>query len=393
MREPGARKLKPFGVSVFTQYTALALQHKAINLSQGYPDFDGPELLKKAACEQLLTGRNQYAPSHGMPSLRQAIARHAQRFYQLDFDHDDEVTVFSGATEAIFSSIMGLIDPGDEVLLLDPCYDSYPPSVVMAGGVPVRVPLRAPDYALDIDAVRAAITKKTRMIVVNSPMNPIGKVFSRDELQAIATLCQEFDLLAISDEVYEHIVFAGATHIPLISLPEMRERTVRISSTAKTFSMTGWKIGFACAAAKLSRAIRASHQFVTFCAPPPLQEAMGQALDFADSYFVELREDYARKRDFMVQALRDLGFSLHNPAGTYYIPARIDAFGDDDDQAFCRALPERAGVAAIPISAFYQDPKAHRGEIRIAFCKNQETLQEACLRLAKALPISAQNQG
>lgn len=383
MREIGATRLKTFGVSVFTEFTALALEHKAINLSQGYPDFDGPEALKKIASEQILHGYNQYAPSRGMPSLRRAIADHERRFYQLDVNHDDEVTVFSGATEALFSTLMGLINPGDEVILFDPSYDGYAPDVVMAGGVAVRVPLNFPDYALDEDRLRAAITEKTRIIVVNSPMNPCGKVFDRSELQIIAELCQAHDLIAVSDEVYEHIVFDDAEHIPLITLPGMRERTVRISSTAKSFSMTGWKIGFAVAAAELSRAIRASHQFVTFCSPPPLQEAMAQALALDDSYYQELRQDYQDKRDYMVRELRTLGFKLQIPQGTYYIAADIRSLGDDDDMAYCRALPAKKGVAAIPISAFYENPEQHGGAIRIAFCKNEATLQLACQRLAK----------
>jgi len=222
MREIGARRLKKFGVSVFTEVTALAMQHKAINLSQGYPDFDGPELLKQIASEQILHGYNQYAPSRGISAFRRAVARHDQRFYQLDVDHDDEVTIFSGATEALFSTLMGLINPGDEVILFDPSYDGYAPDVVMAGGQPVRVPLLFPDYALDKDLLQSAVTKKTRIIVVNSPMNPCGKVFDRDELAFIAQLCQQHDLIAVSDEVYEHIVFDDARHIPLISLPGMR---------------------------------------------------------------------------------------------------------------------------------------------------------------------------
>ena len=386
MRQIGAKKLKPFGVSVFTEFTALAMQHKAINLSQGYPDFDGPEQLKHFASEQILHGYNQYAPSRGMPALRQAIAEHSNDFYQLDVDPDDEVTVFSGATEALFSSLMALLDAGDEVILFDPSYDAYAPDVVMAGGIPRRLPLRFPDYALDADMLRAAVNKKTRVIVVNSPMNPCGKVFSRPELQLIAELCQEHDLIAVSDEVYEHIVFDEARHIPLMTLPGMRERTVRISSTAKTFSMTGWKIGFAVAAPKLSRAIRASHQFVTFCSPPPLQEAMAQAFKLDASYYRDLRLDYQDKRDLMVRELRALGYQLEIPQGTYYIAADIGSFGDDDDLAYCRALPPKIGVAMIPISAFYQEPQKHRGVVRIAFCKNEATLREACARLAQQQP-------
>ncbi len=383
MRDPLTCKLAPFGVSVFTEFTGLARRHEAINLSQGYPDFDGPDEVKQLACERILHGHNQYAPAHGMPALRQAVAAKMQRFYGLEVDAEDEVTVFSGATEAIFSSIMGLLDPGDEVILFEPCYDSYPPSVAMAGGVTRRVPLCFPDWALDEDVLRAAFTPRTRLILINTPMNPCGKVFSWTELKLIADLCQEHDVIALCDEVYEHILFDGAEHIPLISLPGMRERTVCISSTAKTFSMTGWKIGSAVAAPELSRAIRASHQFVTFCTPPPLQEAMAHAIAMDDRYYRELRDSYADKRAYLCQRLQELGFELRPPPGTYYISASIAGLGHADDYDFCRMLPEQIGVAAIPVSAFYEDRAAGRQVVRVAFCKNRETLDEACGRLEK----------
>jgi len=385
MRDPRARKLTPFGVSVFTEFTALARAHDAINLSQGYPDFDGPDLIKQVAADNIWRGHNQYAPSHGMPALRQAIADKAKRFYDLEVDPEEEVTVFCGATEAIAASLLGVIDPGDEVILFEPCYDSYPPAVAMAGGVARRVSLRFPDYAIDEAALRAAFTPRTKAVVVNTPMNPCGKVFTRAELQLIADLCCERDVFALTDEVYEHLTYDGVEHVPLITLPEMRQRTVCISSTAKTFSLTGWKVGYTVAGPALSSAVRQSHQFLTFCTPPPLQEAMAAAMAMSDDYYRELLGSYAAKRALLLERLGGMGFEVRSPPGTYYIAAGLSPLGVDDDYDFCRALPARCGVAMIPVSAFYLDRRAGRQVVRIAFCKNEETLVEACARLELAL--------
>lgn len=376
------RRLSPFGISVFTEFTGLARAHNAINLSQGYPDFDGPDLVKQVAVDKIWHGHNQYAPSPGMPVLRQAVADKARRFHGLEVDPETEVTVFAGATEAIFSSLMGICEPDSEVILFEPCYDSYPPSVIMAGATPRYVTLRFPDYAIDADELRAAFGARTRAIVVNTPMNPCGKVFSHAELTLIAELCQEHDVIAITDEVYEHLCYDDAQHLPLISLPGMRERTVAISSTAKTFSMTGWKIGYAIAGAELSRALVSAHQWITFCAPPPLQEAMAAGLAMDDNYYQELHAGYAQRRRLLCDRLRALGFALKDPPGTYYIAAGIGELGFDDDYAFCRAIPEQLGVAMIPVSAFYQDRRAGRQVVRVAFCKSDEILEEACQRLA-----------
>jgi len=381
MRDPMTRKLAPFGVSVFTEFTRLALQHKAINLAQGFPDFDGPDAIKQVACEQIRRGHNQYAPSHGVAALRRAIAAKVQRCYGLVADPEDEITVYAGATEAIFSSLAGLIEPGDEVILFEPAYDSYAPSTVMAGGTPRYVTLRFPDFAIDEAELRAAFTSRTRAIVVNTPMNPCGKVFSADELALIARLCQEHDCFAISDEVYEHLTFDGAVHTPLIRLPGMRERSVMISSTAKTFSLTGWKVGYTVASPQLTRALRSSHQFVTFCTPPPLQEAMAFAMGLGDEYYAQLRQSYAERRALLLERLAAIGFAVRPSAGTYYLAAGIGPLGHADDYAFCRELPVSIGVALIPFSAFYVDRHAGRDVVRVAFCKNRSTLEQACSRL------------
>jgi N-succinyldiaminopimelate aminotransferase len=383
MRDPGSGRLAPFGTSVFTEFTHLARLHQAVNLSQGFPDFDGPDAIKEVACREIRTGYNQYAPSHGVPNLRRAVADNVRRFYDLAVDAEEEVTVYSGATEAIFSTLAGLVEPGDEVVLFAPSYDSYPPSVVMAGGVPRFVPLHFPDYAVDAQALAAAFGPRTRAIVVNTPMNPCGKVFSRAELELVARLCQEHDVIAICDEVYEHLTYDGHRHLPLFSLPGMRERTVTISSTAKSFSMTGWKIGYTVAAPVLTRALRMSHQFVTFCTPPFLQEAMAQAMSLPDAYFADLRQSYAAKRRLVCDALAGLGFEVRPPAGTYYITAGVRGLGFDDDVAFCRMLPERFGVAMIPVSAFYYGVPARSDVVRVAFCKNEATLRQGMERLAR----------
>ena len=318
-----------------------------------------------------------------MPHLRQAIADKMQRFYQLSVDADDEVTIFSGGTEALCSSILGLVEPDDEVIVFEPCYDSYPPSVAMAGATLRRIALSAPDWKLDPKILRAAFSEKTKLVVVNTPMNPCGKVFDRTELSLIAELCLEVDALVLCDEVYAHLCYDGACHVPMITLPGMRERTVCISSTAKTFSMTGWKIGSAVAGPEVTRAIRSSHQFVTFCTPPFLQEAMAEAIAMDDSYYTELLQGYADRRTYLCRRLPELGFAVTPPQDTYYIAADISGLGFDDDDAFCRTLPARTGVAVLPISAFYQRLPPGPPVVRIAFCKNAETLEEACHKLER----------
>lgn len=379
-------KLQGFGTTIFAEMTALALRHKAVNLGQGFPDFDGPEFLKRAAIAAIhdanREGRNQYARSHGIPPLNAAIAEHRQRFYGLQFDPDTEITVMHGATECIAATMLALLDTGDEVILFEPYYDSYPATIAMAGASARIVTLRAPDYAVDFDALRAAIGPKTKAIVVNTPHNPCGKVFTRAELEGIAKLCIENDVLCITDEVYEHLVFEG-THVAMASLPGMRERTVMISSTGKTFSFTGWKVGYICASRALSAAVRTSHQFITFCGGAPYQLAMAEGLRAPDEYFTQFLADYRARRDRMCEGLASVGFEVLVPQGTYFVCTDIRALGFTDDMAVCRALPEQVGVAAIPSSAFYVNKHEGKHLVRWAFCKTDAVLDEGLARLRK----------
>jgi len=384
MFSPAAR-LSTFGTTIFAEMTNLAIQHNAINLSQGFPDFDGPAAVKAAAIAAIQSGDNQYALSNGQPDLRKAVAAHAARFYGQTANPDTEITVTSGATEGLFSTIISLINPGDEVILFEPFYDGYVPDVIMSGGVPRFVPLRSPHWNFDPDELAAAFNNRTRAILVNTPHNPTGKVYSRAELETIAALCQKWDTIALSDEVYEHIIFDGALHLRLAQLPGMAERTVTISSHGKTFSFTGWKIGWAIAPPDLTNAIRRAHQFVNYASVTPMQAAAAFALSLDDEYYSALAADYQHKRDLLSTILRDAGFDVSPPAGTYFIMAGIEPLGFDDDVAFCRYLTSEIGVAAIPPSAFYsEEHKAlGKGYARFAFCKKPETLQRAAERLEK----------
>lgn len=375
-------RLQGFGTSVFAEYTALATKHGAINLGQGYPDFDGPEFVKEAGIAAIRGGKNQYSPMIGLPELRQAVAEHQRRFYGLTYDPDREVTVYAGATEAIFSTLQALLDAGDEVVLFEPYYDSYPAGLAMAGASPRVVTLRGDDFGLDAAALEAAITEKTRAVMLNSPQNPVGKVFTPAELAVIADACRRHDLVAITDEVYEHLVFDGA-HVPLASLPGMRERTVTISSTGKTFSLTGWKIGYTCAVPEITAALRSAHQFVTFAVNTPGQHAMSVALRAPDAYYEGFLAEYRVRRDRLCAGLREAGFALAPPAGTYFAAADIRPLGHHDAVPFCRSLPERVGVAAIPVSAFYARPDAGRHLVRFAFCKTDAVLDEGLRRLRR----------
>lgn len=381
---PHNTRLQPFGVSIFSEMSRLAVEHDAINLSQGFPDFDGPEPIKRAAERAIREGKNQYVPSHGTASLREALAADAASRYGHDYDVDREITVFAGATEAIASSILALVAPGDEVVCLEPYYDSYAPCVTMAGGTPRYVALEFPDFALDEAALDAACNDRTRMIVLNTPQNPTGKVFSRDELETIARIARKYDTLVLADEVYEHLVFDDNEHLPIASLDGMRERTVRISSTAKTFSLTGWKVGFAYADAPLTEAIRLSHQYVTFCTPAPFQLAMAEAIGALDTYGPELRADYLPRRDALMRILGNAGFRLGPPpAGSYFVLADFSPFGFDDDLEFCTFLAREIGVAAVPPSFFYDERRGGRHLARFAFCKSIEALEAAGQRLTK----------
>ncbi len=375
-----ARRLEGFGTTIFTEMTRLAVEHGAINLAQGFPDFDGPDFVKNAAIEAIRAGHGQYARMTGIPEIHDALAAKYRRDYGLDYAAGEEFTVTSGATEAIFASIQAVCDPGDGIILFEPYYDSYKASVVMAGAVPAFVTLEAPDWRYDASAVERAVTERTRAILVNTPHNPTGKVFSRAELEAIARLCVDHDLVCITDEVYEHMVYEGR-HVPMATLPGMRERTITISSFGKTFSLTGWKVGWAAAPPPLSAAVRAAHQFITFATATPLQHAAACALSAGPEYYGDLLAGYRERRDYLVGALARIGFGVRPPAGTYYACAEFGRFGFDDDVAFCRHLIEKVGVAAIPPSAFYDRPENGRGYVRFAFCKKMATLEAAVERL------------
>jgi len=381
------RRLAEFGTTIFAEMSALALQTGSINLGQGFPDTDGPEEVREAAVRALRDGRgNQYPPGPGIPELRTAIAAHQERRYGLSFDPDTEVLVTAGATEAIAAALLGLLEPGDEVVALEPYYDSYAACIAMAGGTRVPVTLR-PDggsFRLDLDELRAAVTDRTRLLLVNTPHNPTGTVLTREELTAIAELAVERDLLVVTDEVYEHLVFDDADHLPLATFPGMRERTVTIGSAGKTFSFTGWKVGWVTSTAELVTAVRSAKQFLTYVASGPFQYAVAEALRLPDAYFTAFRDDLRAKRDLLSAGLADAGFRVFRPAGTYFITTDIRPLGESDGFAFCRSLPERAGVVAIPNAVFYDHREAGAHFVRFAFCKRTEVLVDAAERLRKA---------
>ncbi len=375
-------RLAPFGQTIFTEMTRLAAEHGAINLGQGFPNFDGPDFVTAAARDAIAAGHNQYAPSAGIPALTGAIAARVATGTGIEPDPGTEVTVTSGCTEALAAAILGLVEPGDEVVLIAPFYDAYPPDVALAGGTPRYVTLRPPHFRVDPDELRAAFGPRTRAILVNTPHNPTGRVFDEEELEAIAGLCQEFDAVAITDEVYEHMVYEGQ-HRSLAALPGMWERTVTLSSLGKTFSLTGWKIGWAVAPPPLTAAVRAAHQFLTFATATPLQHAAAVALAAPPQYYAELRAAYRARRDLLVAGLEAAGFGVHPPQGTYFVLADHAPFGFADDVAFARHLTTEVGVAAIPPSVFYPDPADGRTLVRFAFCKDEATLAEAVDRLAR----------
>lgn len=374
-------RLQGFGTTIFAEMSALALRTGAVNLGQGFPDTDGPPEIAEAAIAAIRAGHNQYPPGIGIPELRLAIAQHQQHWYGLGYDPDTEVLVTAGATEAIAAALLALCEPGDEVVTFEPYYDSYAACTSMAGAQRKVVTLRPPDYHFDAAALRAAITPRTRLLLLNSPHNPTGKVFSRAELEVIAELCRDHDLLAVTDEVYEHLVFDGE-HIPLATLPGMRDRTVTISSAGKTFSFTGWKIGWVCASPALLTAVKTAKQFLTYVNGAPFQYAIATGLGFADERFAAIGADLGRRRDQLCAGLEAAGFTVFVPAGTYFVTVDIRALGEDDGLAFCRGLPERCGVVAVPNVVFYDDQDAGRSLVRFTFCKRPEVLDEAVKRLA-----------
>jgi N-succinyldiaminopimelate aminotransferase len=378
------RRLAEFGTTIFAEMSALALHTGSINLGQGFPDTDGPEEVREAAVRALRDGRgNQYPPGPGVPELRTAIAAHQQRRYGLTYDPDTEVLVTAGATEAIAAALLALVEPGDEVIAFEPYYDSYAACIAMAGGTRVPVTLRPGGgrFRLDLDELRAAVTDRTRLLLINTPHNPTGTVLTREELAAIAELAAERDLLVVTDEVYEHLVFDDAEHLPLATFPGMRERTVSIGSAGKTFSFTGWKVGWLTSTPALVTAVRSAKQYLTYVASGPFQYAVAEALALPDSYFAAFRDDMLVKRDLLAAGLAEAGFEVFEPAGTYFITTDIRPLGETDGFAFCRALPERAGVVAIPNAVFYDHREAGAPFVRFAFCKRTEVLQEAVKRL------------
>jgi len=377
--------LRPYGTSIFTEMTVLANTHGAVNLSQGFPDTDGPEEIRRRAAEAILRGPNQYALSFGIPTLREAVARKVKRFYGITVDPDTEVTVTAGATEGLCATLMGILEPGDEVILIEPAYDTYAPISALAGARIRYLSLEGDAFDLPKEKLAQTFTSRTKAIIINNPQNPCCKVFTREELSFIGDLCQKYQAYAIGDEVYEHLVYDGREHVTLLSIPSLRNRAFVVSSTAKTFSMTGWKIGYVIAAPHLSRAVRMSHQFIVFCGQSALQEAMAFAMDFPDAYYTQLLADYTRRRDLLTSALTELGFRGFQPEGTYYVVADITSLGFDDDLAFCRMLPEQAGVAAIPCSVFWKDRHCGRHLIRFCFAKKDETLYEGMERLRRWL--------
>lgn len=386
-------RLKPFGTTIFAEMTALATRHGAVNLAQGFPDFDGPSFLKDAVSAAMAAGHNQYARTLGVPVLNQAIAADFQRRAGVPVDPDQHVTVTSGCTEAIAATLLGLLNPGDEVILFEPFYDSYRACVAMAGATARFVALRPPAHGCPEDApfvfdeaeLRAAFTSRTRLIVVNTPHNPTGKVYTRGELALIAELCLKHDVVAVTDEVYEHLIFdPQLPHLHLAGFPGMAERTVTLSSLGKTFSYTGWKIGWAIAPSQLSAGVRAAHQFLTFATSTPMQHAAALALKEGAPAIAELVQTLHSNREYLAVALREMGLRLYMPAGTYFIMADHSRLNRGDDRAFCRWLTEEVKVAAIPPSVFYQRPELGRSLVRFAFVKRRSTLEEAVRRLRAA---------
>ncbi len=385
--DPLVERMRPFGTTIFAEMSALAVRTGAVNLGQGFPDTDGPQEMLAAAAAALHSGQNQYPPGPGIPALRTAIAENQKRFWGLDYDPDGEVLVTTGATEAIASTVLALCEPGDEVVCFEPYYDSYAATIALAGATRRPVTLRpAGDgrYGFDEDALRSAFGPRTRLVLLNSPHNPTGKVFTAGELELIAELCTEHDAYAVTDEVYEHLVFtdAAAEHIPLATLPGMRQRTVRISSAGKTFSCTGWKIGWASGPTALVSAVMRVKQFLSYVSGAPFQPAVAVALGLPDPYYTDFRDGLQARRDQLVSGLTDAGLRVLRPDGTYFVTADITPLDPAADGIeFCRRLPERCGVVAVPTQVFYDDTAAGRSLVRFAFCKRAEVLAEAVRRL------------
>ncbi len=371
------------GPSIFTEITRLAGALGAVNLGQGFPDFPCPEFLKDAAAAAIRNDINQYAPSAGRPRLRDAIGAKVKRHYGIDVDPQAGILVTHGATEALFASILGLVDPGEEVIVFEPSYDSYVPAIQMAGGVPRYYSMHPPEWRVDPDELARLFTDRTRLILVNTPHNPTGKIFGPEELGSIARLCCDHDVVAVTDEVYEHIVFDGKRHCPLATLPGMSERTVTISSLGKTFSVTGWKVGWGLGRPELIEAVFRGHQFIVFAGVAPLQAAAETALLVSDEYYAGLAASYQARRDYLLSALSSAGLTAIAPEGAYFVLVDITGLPFADDVAFCRYLTTEIGVACIPASAFYHNAVHGSNLVRFAFCKSQSTLEAAAQRLSR----------
>ncbi len=376
----GNRLLAGFGTTVFETTTRLAIEHGSVNLGQGFPDDEGPASMKSFLAEYTSTRSNQYPSMMGLPALREAVARHANRFYGLDLDWQREVLVTSGATEALAASLFGLLNPGDEVVVFEPLYDAYVPLVKLAGAVPVAVRLHPNDWSLDLAELEAAFGERTRVVLLNNPMNPTGKVFDAAELGAIAELAQRHDAVVVCDEVYEHLVFDGLRHVPMMTLPGMRERCVRIGSSGKIFSMTGWKVGFVSAAPELLSVIMRAHQFLVFTTAPNLQAAVAHGLDNEVDWYTTLADRLQAQRDYLGSALASLGFEVLKSQATYFLTVDIRPVTDADDMAFCRTMTVEGGVTGVPVSAFYAS-QAPRHLLRFCFCKRMDVLEDAVGRL------------
>ena len=384
MREFISHKAAQFTESVIREMSRVAAKHKAVNLAQGFPDFPAPPEIKDAACRAIMNNHNHYAITWGTKSLRDAIVAKTKRDYGVTFDPETNLTVCCGATEGMIASLMATVNPGEEVIVFEPFYENYGPDAILCGATPRFVSLHPSDFSFCHEELAAAFNEKTRAIVINSPNNPTGRVFSRQDLELIAQLCQQYDVLAITDEIYEHILYDDAEHIPLWTLPGMAERTIAVNSVSKTFSVTGWRIGFILASAALTASIRKVHDFLTVGAAAPLQEACAEAFAFPESYYKELGDFYRQRRDYMLKALEDVGFRCVRPGGAYYIMAEIAPFGWDDDVAFAFHLASEIGVAVVPGSSFYRPghPDSHK-YVRFCFCKEMATLEAAVANLQK----------
>jgi aminotransferase len=378
-----SQRIARFTESVIREMTRLAVRHGAINLAQGFPDFPAPAVLKSAAVQAIDADINQYAITWGAKPFRDAIAAKYQRTYAMEFDPECEITVCCGATEGMIASLLAVLDPGDEVILFEPFYENYGPDTQLCGATPRYVSLRPPDWSFDPDELRAAFTGRTKAIILNTPNNPTGKVFSRDELMYIAGLCQEFDCLAITDEIYEHILYDGSVHVPIMSLPGMRDRSILVNSMSKTYSVTGWRVGWVLASPDLTSSIRKVHDFLTVGAAAPLQQAGVLALGLPDSYYFQLSEEYTERRNHLLTSLQGAGFRSFMPHGAYYVMTDISGFGFADDASFVRHLITHVGVAAVPGSSFFSDVSGGIQNVRFCFCKKYETLEMARHQLFK----------